>query len=265
MKFPAGSPASESVPTITTITTIPTIITIIDIITSTSIITTTFMTLTQIAELLKGLPEAHRGFVAVCQVLVKLLPLLKAKRFLSEEELVTLETGNLQIGALYPRVFGGTVPPKIHDQVFHLGRLARHLGTVGGIREDGLEAKHAIGNALRRRLACVRADEERLMRMVQLDEAQQQLKSAGFSKPTTSRLRKPAASKDSTTATTTATTSATTVEAGTAMDATSTMDAGTAMDAVFTSNAAITATATTVDVATNMGTATSTGAMVAAE
>ena len=227
MKFPAGSPASESVPTITTITTIPTIITIIDIITSTSIITTTFMTLTQIAELLKGLPEAHRGFVAVCQVLVKLLPLLKAKRFLSEEELVTLETGNLQIGALYPRVFGGTVPPKIHDQVFHLGRLARHLGTVGGIREDGLEAKHAIGNALRRRLACVRADEERLMRMVQLDEAQQQLKSADFSKPNTSRVRKPAV-QDAATA------SVTTMEAGTITNPATTLEAGTALDAVTT-------------------------------
>ena len=132
-------------------------------------------------------------------MLQQLLPILKARRFLPEEELVTLETCNFQVGVLYPPVFGGAVPPKIHDQIFHLGRLARHLGTVGGIREDGLEAKHTIGNALRRRLACVRADEERLKGMLQLDEAQLQLKSAEFSKPTTTRKRKPAASKDVTT------------------------------------------------------------------
>ena len=122
---------------------------------------------------------------------------------------------------------------------------------MGGVREDGLEAMHAIGNALRRRLACVRADEERLKGMLQLGEAQQQLKSADFSKPTTSRVRKAAASQDAATATT----SAVTVEAGTSTNPATTMEAGTAMDAVVTSDAAITATATTVDMATTMASA----------
>ena len=130
--------------------------------------------LLQIAELMKELPEAHAGFQDVCLVLERLLPLLKAKRPLSEEELVVVESSCLEIGTLYPRVFGGTVPPKVHDMVFHLPRLARHQGTVG-VREDGLEAKDAIGNGLRRRLACVRAEEERLRLMLQLDEVQMQV------------------------------------------------------------------------------------------
>ena len=73
---------------------IHTIITIITFTTITTTNTTTIITmiLNQIAKLLEGMPEAHRGFVAVCQVLQQLLPLLKAKRFLSEEERVTLET-----------------------------------------------------------------------------------------------------------------------------------------------------------------------------
>ena len=83
-----------------------------------------------------------------------------------------------------------SVAPKIHDLVFHLPRIARHLGTVGGIREDNLESKHAIGNSLRRRLACVRAEEEKLKLMLQLDEVQLRLKSAEFSKPATRRIRK---------------------------------------------------------------------------
>ena len=62
---------------------------------------------------------------------------------------------------------------------------------------------HAIGNALRRRLACVRADEERLRGMLQLGEA--------------------------------ATTSVTTMEAGTITNPATTLEAGTAMDAVSTS------------------------------
>ena len=146
--------------------------------------------LLQIAELMKELPEAHAGFQDVCLVLERLLPLLKAKRPLSEEELVMVESSCLEIGTLYPKVFGGTVPPKVHDMVFHLPRLARHQGTVGGVREDGLEAKHAIGNGLRRRLACVRAEEERLRLMLQLDEVQMRLKSADFSKSMHSKTRK---------------------------------------------------------------------------
>ena len=61
---------------------------------------------------------------------------------------------------------------------------------TGHVREDNLESKHAIGNSLRRRLACVRAEEEKLKLMLQLDEVQLRLKSAEFSKPATRRIRK---------------------------------------------------------------------------
>ena len=56
--------------------------------------------------------------------------------------------------------------------------------------EDNFESKHAIGNSFRRRLACVRAKEEMLKLMLQLDEVQLRLKSAEFSKPAARRIRK---------------------------------------------------------------------------
>ena len=144
----------------------------------------------QIAEVLVEMPDAHNGFQEVCHLLRRLQPLLKARRFLDEKELDLLETLCLEVGVVFPRVFKGSVAPKIHDLVFHLPRIARHLGTVGGVREDNLESKHAIGNSLRRRLACVRAEEEKLKLMLQLDEVQLRLKSAEFSKPATRRIRK---------------------------------------------------------------------------
>ena len=144
----------------------------------------------QIAEVLVEMPDAHNGFREVCHLLRRLQPLLKARRFLDEKELDLLETLCLEVGVVFPRVFKGSVAPKIHYLVFHLPRIARHLGTVGGVREDNLESKHAIGNSLRRRLACVRAEEEKLKLMLQLDEVQLRLKSAEFSKPATRRIRK---------------------------------------------------------------------------
>ena len=76
--------------------------------------------------------------------------------------------------------------------------------------------------------------------MLQLDEAQLQLKSAEFSKPTTTRKRNPAASKD----VTTAIDSTSSMDVATIITSTTTMDAGTAMEASNTINATVTGTAT---------------------
>ena len=83
----------------------------------------------QIAEVLVEMPDAHNGFQEVCHLLRRLQPLLKARRFLDEKELDLLETLCLEVGVVFPRVFKGSVAPKIHDLVFHLPRIARHLGT----------------------------------------------------------------------------------------------------------------------------------------
>ena len=42
---------------------------------------------------------------------------------------ICLEILCLEVGVVFPRVFKGSVAPKIHDLVFHLPRIARHLGT----------------------------------------------------------------------------------------------------------------------------------------
>ena len=146
--------------------------------------------LSQIADVFKEMSEEYNGFTEGCHILKQLQPLVKAKRFLSEAELDLLEKLCLEVGVVFPRVFKGTISPKIHDLVFHLPRIARHLGTVGRVREDVLESKHAIGNGLKRRLACVQAEEQKLKLMLQLDEVQLRMKSAEFSKPVFKRVRK---------------------------------------------------------------------------
>ena len=88
----------------------------------------------QIAEVLVEMPDAHNGFQEVCHPLRRLQPLLKARRFLDEKELDLLETLCLEVGVVFPRVFKGSVAPKIHDLVFQLPRIARHLGAVGAVR-----------------------------------------------------------------------------------------------------------------------------------
>ena len=61
------------------------------------------------------LPEPlQQGFIEFGCALNRLLPLSKAKRFLSEEEIGEVEEVCTQIGILYPQVFrGNTIIPKV--------------------------------------------------------------------------------------------------------------------------------------------------------
>ena len=72
-------------------------------------------------------------------------------------QLVNLETACTKIGELWPRVFpGSTVPPKIDTLVFSVVPFARKWGTLGGVGEERIEAKHQIFNRHERVLAPVR-------------------------------------------------------------------------------------------------------------
>ena len=70
--------------------------------------------------------------------------------------------------------------------------MAREKGTVGGLREEALESKHAAANGQRRRLACVRQKEERLRMMLQADElnTQQKKKSSELKAPILTRRKR---------------------------------------------------------------------------
>ena len=90
------------------------------------------------------------------------------------------------IGELWPRVFpGSTVPPKIDTLVFAVVPFARRWGTLGGVGEERVEAKHQVFNKHERTLAPVRDKGKvavlSMRRIKALDAAKQ--KTGGLSKP----------------------------------------------------------------------------------
>ena len=145
----------------------------------------------QLAEVLESVPAARDGFLEFGSLLSRILPLMKAKRMLTQPEIVQLEADCKDFGVVYPRVFkGNTITPKLHELIFYLPEMAREKGTVGGLREEALESKHAAANGQRRRLACVRKKEERLRMMLQSDELSTQQKTPKLKEPIFKRRRK---------------------------------------------------------------------------
>ena len=68
-----------------------------------------------------------------------------------------MEVSCRKIGELWPRVFpGSSVPPKIDTLVFSVVPFARKWGTLGGVGEERIEAKHQTYNRHERVLAPVR-------------------------------------------------------------------------------------------------------------
>ena len=145
----------------------------------------------KLSEVLQAMPAAKAGFLEFGAIVSRLLPLMKAKRQLSPAEVDQLEADCHSFGAVYPRVFrGSTIAPKLHELIFYMPEMARAKGTVGGLREEALEATHAQGNKLKRRLACVRKKEDRLKMMLVAAELRAQQADADFVKPLHNRKRK---------------------------------------------------------------------------
>ena len=70
--------------------------------------------------------------------------LMKARRFLTLEELDKIDYLCEKIGEVYPKHFRGTITPKFDDLIFEVPRFARRWNTVGGLREEQIEAFHNI-------------------------------------------------------------------------------------------------------------------------
>ena len=131
------------------------------------------------------------SFLSFCRVIKELIPLMAAKRMLEEEELVRIEFLCNRVGELYPTTFrGNTITPKVHVLVFWVPVLAREKGTLGGLREDQLESKHAVGNALKRRYACIRSEKQKHLLMLQQDHLKMQQDPTDITKPIHSRKRR---------------------------------------------------------------------------
>ena len=144
-----------------------------------------------ISPVLDKLKVDQENFNEICAVLKTLLKITKAKRFLSDEELNTLEDCCNRIGYLYPKTFRPcSITPKIHDLIFHLPRKARYFRTVGGVREDALEASHSQGNSLARRYASVKNKPEKLRLMLQGFEAGIKMKAGELKTPLVTRKKR---------------------------------------------------------------------------
>ena len=68
--------------------------------------------------------------------------------------------------------------------------MAKEKGTIGGLREEGMEAKHAMGNAVKRRLACLRSEKQKYEMMIKQDTLMEVERVVGYTKPLRSRKRR---------------------------------------------------------------------------
>ena len=143
-----------------------------------------------LATLLDDAPEAKAGFLEFSGAYAAIHFALKAKRKLEEEEINTIEEKCSLLGAIYPRVFGGSIVPKLHELTFHVPRFARRWRTVGGMREEGIEALHNICNQHERVLACLRQEEARLATTIRRVELGQQGGVDELAKPVPRKFKK---------------------------------------------------------------------------
>ena len=111
----------------------------------------------ELSQVLDKLPEKKKLFNEFCSVYLKVHHLIKAVRWLTAEELVTLESGCRMIGELWPKLFfGSSIPPKIDGLVFAVPEVAKRWGTIGAIAEDKIEVLHKVYNRHERVLATIR-------------------------------------------------------------------------------------------------------------
>ena len=93
----------------------------------------------ELAEVLEEGSEERRGFLEFALLYRRVHFLAKARRQLEEEEIVEVEEKTKLLGEVMPRVLGGTITPKQHWLVHHLGPFARRWRTIGLFREEGMD------------------------------------------------------------------------------------------------------------------------------
>ena len=81
---------------------------------------------------------------------------MRAKRFLSEEEVKKLTAACIRFGEVYPKTFKMTIPSKVDDVVFALPEFSKRWGTVGGLCEDEIERCHNVTNQIKAKLCQVK-------------------------------------------------------------------------------------------------------------
>ena len=121
----------------------------------------------KLAVVLDDAPEVKEGFLEFGAIYKTIHFLMKAKRELTDDEIALLEVKCHQLGEVFPRVFGGSITPKLHELIFYVPVFAKKWRTVGGMREEGIESAHNVANQIERVLVCMRNEEERLAKILE--------------------------------------------------------------------------------------------------
>ena len=96
----------------------------------------------EITEVLASKPEVKEKYDKFFLYYKSLHFLMKACRFLTEKELDEVDFCCEQIGQVYPKYFKSSIPPKLDDLIFVVPQFARKWNTIGGLREEKIEAFH---------------------------------------------------------------------------------------------------------------------------
>ena len=137
--------------------------------------------------LIEGLdtsPNLQSGIMEVVECYRTIHFMMQHRRFLTPAELASLRYECTKLGEIFPRVFQCSLPPKLDALVFIVPMFAEEWGTIGGLREEGMERLHNMLNQVNVRervrsafafqvlriLACVRKKDDRLLMALQRNE-----------------------------------------------------------------------------------------------
>ena len=87
---------------------------------------------------------------------------MKAKRWLTDEEVNSLDRECKQYGVLIPKHFKSSITPKMDDVIYAVPEFAKRFKTIGKLREEDIEQIHQVTNSTMRDLCSVRCRELRM-------------------------------------------------------------------------------------------------------
>ena len=112
-------------------------------------------------------PEHQQKWRTFFEAFYPIWELMRAKRFLSEDEKVRLYEACKKFGTVYPKTFKKTIPSKVDDVIFALPQFTQKWGTIGGLREDEIERCHNVTNRIKASLVQVKGRGQQFLKTLQ--------------------------------------------------------------------------------------------------
>ena len=110
----------------------------------------------ELTEVFSDHPDLKNGFEEFFESYVRPHHLMKAKRWLTSEEIEELRKDCTNLGVIFPKVFKRSIPSKMDDLIFIVPLFAEKFNTLGGLREEDIERLHNEMNQILRVLCSVR-------------------------------------------------------------------------------------------------------------